>query len=45
MNENVNQEHVHEPHPTFLEMFLSFWKEIAGLFKYIFNDMFLGKNP
>jgi hypothetical protein len=40
-----NENHVHEDHLTFFEMFIKFWEEIAGLFKYIFNDVFLGIDP
>lgn len=40
-NENI----VHEPHPTFFELFIEFIKEIADFFKYMFNDIYLGKNP
>lgn len=40
-NENI----VHEPHPTFIELWIEFFKEIYEFFKYIFHDMYLGKNP
>lgn len=40
-NENI----VHEPHPTFIDLLIEFWNEIAGFFKYIFNDVFLGIDP
>ena len=40
-----NENHVHEPHLTLVEMFIQFWTEIFGLFKYIFNDVFLGLDP
>ncbi len=40
-NENI----VHEPHPSIIDLWVEFFKEIADFFKYIFNDIFLGKNP
>ena len=36
---------VHEPHPSMIEMFIQFWVELFDMFKYIFNDVFLGMDP
>lgn len=45
MNENTNVEQTTQGASSFFEMFLMFWNEIVDLFKYIFGDVFLGKNP
>ncbi len=45
MDENTNVEQTTQGASTFFEIFISLWNEIASLFKYIFADVFLGKNP
>lgn len=45
MDENMNIEQTAQEAKGFLELLLGFWQELLGFFKYIFNDMFLGKNP
>lgn len=45
MDENTNVEQTTQSASSFIELFLMFWNEIVGLFKYIFGDVFLGKEP
>lgn len=40
-----NENKVHEDHPSMIDMFIQFWTEIFDMFKYIFNDVFLGIDP
>lgn len=40
-----NENKVHEAHPSMIDMFIQFWTEIFDMFKYIFNDVFLGIDP
>lgn len=30
---------------TFVSLIVQFWNEFIGFFKYIFNDVFLGREP
>jgi hypothetical protein len=30
--ENNTENKVHEPHPTFIELFVEFWMEVYGFF-------------
>lgn len=45
MDENTNVEQTTQGASTFIELFLTLWSEIVGLFKYIFGDVFLGIEP
>lgn len=45
MNENTNVEQATQSASSFTELFLMFWSEIVSLFKYIFSDVFLGRDP
>lgn len=45
-NENMTTpEQVVGGNMTFFEIFIAFWSEIFGFFKYIFNDVWLGLDP
>lgn len=45
MNENTNVEQSTQEATSFIDLIISFFKDFFGMFKYIFNDVFLGKNP
>lgn len=45
MDENTNVEQVTQEATSFFDLFISFWNEFVSLLKYIFSDVFLGKNP
>lgn len=40
--ETTEEESEHQPHTTFFEITVAFWKEVFNFFKYIFYDVFLG---
>lgn len=45
MNENTNVEQATQEATSFIDLIIEFFKGFADMFKYIFNDVFLGKNP
>ncbi len=40
-----NENNAHVPHRTMFEIWTEFFMEIVDFFKYIFHDVWLGKNP
>ena len=45
MNENTNIDQTTQEATSFFDLIVGFFREFIDMFKYIFNDVFLGKNP